>query len=121
MISHLTTYEIALLLASMPSDMSAKRRGRVIDKSKTYVSTMLRTLDRAGPELKEAWQKGQICYDLVKDLAMKEPTEQAGAVAQYLQATLGIEGRKVRGLARKALKHGNETEKDPSAGATKDE
>lgn len=116
MIDHLTTYEIALLLVNMPEGMSAAQRGRVIDKSKTYVNTMLRTWAGATETLKEAWKHEQIPYDLVKDLATEDVDSQIAAVQRYLELTLGTTSKKARGAARKEIKRGNETEKSTGAG-----
>ena len=60
--------------------------GRAIGKSETWVSKMLKALDKASPDLLLKWETGKITDEQFKDLAALKPSDQGEGVKKALEA-----------------------------------
>ncbi len=80
--SDLSSFEIAAHLASLHDrGATGADLARLIGKSKAYVSRKLSTWRCAGPDLKRAWEAGELAEDAVQQLAELPYDDQTKALA----------------------------------------
>lgn len=80
----LSIFEIAMKLHSLKTrGMQQREMAKRINKSESWVSRVLAAYRDASPELKQAWQDGELPFDTVEPLSKKPEPEQKAAVAKH--------------------------------------